>query len=86
MGEPTYPMSQGSSAPVAIVLALALAATVGVSAQSWDVKVAARPTTGTARPATEAAATPEEGVGGSLLRHLLPEWAQRGRPADCSSR
>jgi hypothetical protein len=30
------PAAPGSSAPVAIVLALALAATVGVSARSWS--------------------------------------------------
>jgi len=33
------PPSPGSSAPVAIVLALALAATVGVSARSWTYDV-----------------------------------------------
>ena len=33
--QPVRPVGQGSSAPVAIVLALALAATTGVSAQSW---------------------------------------------------
>ena len=37
--EPVHPPSPGSSAPVAIVLALALAATVGVSARSWSYDV-----------------------------------------------
>ena len=33
--QPVRPLGQGSSAPVAIVLALALAATTGVSVRSW---------------------------------------------------
>ena len=36
---PVHPPTPGSSAPVAIVLALALAATVGVSARSWSYDV-----------------------------------------------
>ena len=36
MSDVSHSMSRGS-APIAIVLALALAATVGVSVQSWDV-------------------------------------------------
>ena len=33
--QPVRPIGHGSSAPVAIVLALALAATTGVSVRSW---------------------------------------------------
>jgi hypothetical protein len=84
MSELVYPASQGSSAPVAIVLALALAATVGVSAQSWDVKVAAKPAAGTTLPAGETTGPAEDGEGHSLLR-FLADWATRERPANCAS-
>ena len=67
--------SQGS-APVAIVLALALAATVGVSAQSWNPRGPVK--------APPAHAVAPEGEGASLLR-VLADWATgRGRVADCA--
>lgn len=77
MSEPTHTISQGS-APVAIVLALALAATVAVSAQRWDAKPAAPPPTG------QAGAEPVETRNGATLIRLLVDWA-RGRTADCSA-
>jgi hypothetical protein len=88
MSESTHSMSQGS-APVAIILALALAATVGVSAQSWDVKVAAKQAGGTTRSigdtgAAAAAAAADEADANPLLR-LIVDWASNGRPVNCAS-
>jgi len=85
MSEPTQGIGQGS-APVAIILALALAATVGVSAQSWDVKVAAKAVPGAGKQGGEAsaAASPVQGDDVSLLR-LVVDWATHGRSRDCAS-
>ena len=85
MREPFHPMSPGGSAPVAIVLALALAATVGVSAQSWDAKVVVKPAAGAAR-SSEARAQADHGDGGgvTLLARIAAAWSGRGRPAGCS--
>ena len=86
MSESTSSMSQGS-APVAIILALALAATVGVSAQSWDVKVAAKQAGGTARSGADAGAATaatDDADGNPLLR-LIVDWASNGRPVNCAS-
>ncbi|MCE9660540.1 MAG: hypothetical protein K8R60_18595 [Burkholderiales bacterium] len=80
MSEYPYATSQGSSAPVAIVLALALAATVGVSAQNWDARAAAKAQPPGAAAAFEAADTRD---GASLVR-LLVDWA-RGRTPDCAA-
>jgi hypothetical protein len=71
----TNPMSQGS-APVAIILSLALAATVGVSAQSWDAK-------GVAKPPPAARIEPVETRDGASLISVLVDWA-RGRIGTCS--
>ena len=89
MSEPSQGISHGS-APVAIILALALAATVGVSAQSWDVKVAARQVYGAGKQGAEqgaeagAAASPGESDDVSLLR-LVVDWATHGRRTNCAS-
>ncbi len=80
MREHPYPASQGSSAPVAIVLALALAATVGVTAQNWDARAATKP-----RPAGAAAGLePADTRDGASLVRLLVDWA-RGRTPDCAA-
>lgn len=49
--QPVRPIGHGSSAPVAIVLALALAATTGVSVRSWGHDTA-RSLTASSSPAT----------------------------------
>ena len=85
MSEPSQGIGQGS-APVAIILALALAATVGVSVQSWDVRGGAKPVPGATRQggAAGAAASTGESDDVSLLR-LVVGWATNGRIANCAS-
>lgn len=86
MGEPTPSIGQGS-APVAIILALALAATVGVSAQSWDARGAARQSApGKPGGGTEAgsAAAAESTDPASVLR-LVADWVRGDRSSNCAS-
>ena len=82
MHEPSAAPSQGSG-PVAIILALALAATVGVSARSWDLKPAAQPS-----PVVQnGGGVPADilGVEGVSPLRLLGDLASRLRAAQCSS-
>ncbi len=86
MSEFSNSMSQGS-APVAIILALALAATVGVSAQSWDAKGAARQAEPSRQGSAEtrAVAVPADESSGAALVRVWVERATGDRSTNCAS-